>query len=38
MNVTHVVTNTIGIENVDSEHSMQVIIGNQKSNMGIVRK
>ena len=32
MNVTHVVTSTIGIENIDSKHSMQVIFSNWKSN------
>ena len=32
MNVTHVVTSAIGIENIDSEHSTRVVFGNQKSN------
>ena len=31
--ITDVVTAAIGIENIDSKHSTQVIFGNQKSNI-----
>ena len=33
MNVTHVVTSAIGIENIDSERSTRVVFGNRKSNI-----
>ena len=32
MNVTHVVTSAIGIENIDSERSTRVVFGNRRSN------